>query len=413
MTGLRQFSAGGENTGRAATLAAIAYTTGDEMRDERNGRRYQFDESERVLFSALHLPRDAPEAWRRENFASLAEQQQFIWTSLAKFEEERHRRHKGHNQTATKHNAPIMSRHDVVILDKRLFIDGQGRPRKDGILYARQILTDFIREEYTRKGLIASFSIHDQTDGNGNFHAHIVSSYRTLTADGWGERVRPFGKAAWKKWASEKFIKARSLQNRKLAAIDAIPKAERSSKRETLTAWKTGRGFMTQRIFQSRGKFTGGKPFASFAPVPQRRAGGTEQQMPVMIYPAAAAFGKCAALSHRAERPDNSTERYAVTNKSGNGTEPRNHSGGGGGGGGDIGGGDEWLAGLCAAVAAASERLRLAMQTGIGIPAAQADLAAAKYNLAQGKGSRKGKAQQGRAVRVKFRRQKSQTDQRL
>jgi hypothetical protein len=99
--GLRQFAAGGENHGRAAALKAIAYTTGDEMRDERNSRSYNFAnhaDAGRVLLSGLFLPNDAPSTFMRENFASSADQQQFVWSHLAAHEEAIHRRHKGANQ---------------------------------------------------------------------------------------------------------------------------------------------------------------------------------------------------------------------------------------------------------------------------------------------------------------------------
>jgi len=242
--GLRQFSAGGENHGRAAALKAIAYTTGDELKDDRNNRRYNYAanrDPERVLASALFLPPGAPEYFQRGNFASLVEQQQTVWSSLATFEEKQRFQHAGRNG---KQGKPIISRSDVVILDKRLFLMPDGTPRPDGLKYAQQIITDFVREEFTRKGLVASFSIHDQDmkgeTGNGNFHAHIISNYRKLTAEGWGERVRPYGKDAWKVWAGAKFKKVSALQQRKLEALGAVPKPDSKTRRaETLKAWNT------------------------------------------------------------------------------------------------------------------------------------------------------------------------------
>ena len=72
-------------------------------------------------------------------------------------------------------------------------------------------------------------------------------------------------------------------------------------------------------------------------------------------------------------------------------------------GGGEGGGSDYVLVGLQGAVADADEKLKTAMRTGIGIPAAQAALAAAKANLRNHKGSGKGKAQGG-LLRPKFKR---------
>ncbi|MDD4617368.1 MAG: MobA/MobL family protein, partial [Alphaproteobacteria bacterium] len=251
--GLRQFSAGGENHGRAAALKAIAYTTGDELKDDRNNRRYNYaanKDPERVLASALFLPSTAPDWMKRENFNSLADQQQAVWSDLAAFEEKQRFQHAGRGGKTGK---PIISRSDVVILDKRLFLDENGQPRPDGLKYAQQILTDFVREEFTRKGLVASFSIHDQdtkgATGNGNFHAHIISNYRKLTAEGWGARARPYGKDAWKGWAGGKFKKVAALQQHKLEALDVMPKPDRKTRRgEVGKAWGTARSICNALI---------------------------------------------------------------------------------------------------------------------------------------------------------------------
>ena len=384
MTGLRQFAAGGENHGRAAALAGIAYTIGEEMRDDRNGRRYQFDESERVLMSGLFLPKDAPEAWRRENFASNKDHQQFIWTSLARHEEKQARRY------ARGSNKPIISRADILILDKRIFLDKDGKPRPDGIDHAYQVVRDFLRENYTRKGLMVSFAIHDQTNGDGNFHAHIVSSYRTLTADGWGDRKRPFGKFDWAVWAKEKQNSALKIQTRKLEAIGVIPKAERvSNKRETLTVWKIQKGFTVKANFQPLPKSTSMN--SKSAPVPMSRTISASRQ------PSASAFvstlptrsiafaAPSAVLKERDENhiqfnPDNAGSGY-----SGGGSE----------------GVDFGLSDLQGRVADASERLKAAIQNGVGIAIAQSNLAAAKFNLMSQGGRGKGRAKGG-AVRPKF-----------
>lgn len=222
----------GEHRGRTATLKAVAYTTAEAMTDERNGRQFDFSaqhRNERILFAALFVPTNAPDAFQRGSFASLKEHQQFVFSSLAKHEEKQKQRGYGNNPKGNPASAPIISRHDVCLLDKRLMLNPDGSRRPDGLENVRQVMTDFLRENYTRKGLIASCSVHDQDapDGahNGNFHVHIVSSYRALTPDGWGERLRPFGKQAWAKWRATKAHSLKNIQTRKLVRLGAIAAA--------------------------------------------------------------------------------------------------------------------------------------------------------------------------------------------
>jgi hypothetical protein len=198
-----QFRAGGEHKGRTATLKAVAYCTGAGLTDERNNRHFDFTpqgKGDRILASGLRLPADAPAHLWRDRFPTGAAQHQAVWSSLAKHEEKQRRQHAGR----TGHGLPIITRHDILLLDKRILLDEGGKPRPDGIQHAQQVLTDFLRENYTRKGLIASYGLHDQEDDNGNYHVHIVSSYRTLSADGWGNKPRPYGKNDWAVWAKQK-----------------------------------------------------------------------------------------------------------------------------------------------------------------------------------------------------------------
>jgi hypothetical protein len=262
-----QFRAGGEHKGRTATLKGVAYCTGHTMVDERNSRHFDYAKQgrgERILKAGIFLPKEFPAHLDRHRFKSEADFQQAVWTSLARHEEKQRHQHAGR----TGHGDPIISRHDVLLLDKRVLLDKDGKMRPDGINHAYQVVTDFLRENYTRKGLVASFAIHDQ-EGNGNFHVHIISSYRTLTAAGWGERKRPFGKAGWAVWAKEKQSSLFKIQTRKLEALGVIPKIERTSnKRETLTAWKIERGIMPQREYRPSRIFTD-EPIRFSAPSPK------------------------------------------------------------------------------------------------------------------------------------------------
>ena len=389
-----QFRAGGEHRGRTASLKAVAYCTGETTTDERNGRQFDYaahGRGERVLKAGIFLPQEFPPHFDRSRFETEAEFQQAVWTSLAEHEEKQTRRYgRGGNK-------PIISRHDVLLLDKRIFQDASGKLRPDGIAHAEQVVRDFLRENYTRNGLVASFAIHDQDDmggtGNGNFHVHIISSYRTLTVDGWGERKRPFGKSEWAVWTKQKQSSLFKIQTRKLEALGAIPKTERvNNKRETLTAWKIERGYATRPDFRPSRKFSVGN-FRS-SPLPQaisaeRRPIFLTQAPMQNAAPTRAAFEEITA---KHQLRSNENPEFCGDGDSG-----------GGAGGCDIGE-DFTLAMLSAALGAAEENLRRAKQTGIGIAAAQAAVDAARHNLRTNGSSRKGRAR-GRVFKPRVSRQ--------
>jgi len=54
------------------------------------------------------------------------------------------------------------------------------------------IINDFCRENFINKGLICDYAVHgpDKKGDNRNYHAHIMVTTRTMTAEGWGEKHR-------------------------------------------------------------------------------------------------------------------------------------------------------------------------------------------------------------------------------
>jgi len=77
-----------------------------------------------------------------------------------------------------------------------------------------------VREKFIRRGIPAIFSIHDEQDGNGNFHVHVTSFYRQLTPEGWARRKqRPFGKLAWRDYWADGAQILRNIQLRFLSRL--------------------------------------------------------------------------------------------------------------------------------------------------------------------------------------------------
>lgn len=230
-----QWHCGNEHRGRTAALKAVAYETGEELRDERNNRKFAYPHhahSAGVIFSNVRLPGASPFAFHHVNFLDAQGRydarahMQFLVTSAARFEERQRRLHPGRNQTGHNDDRPIIGRNDVIDLDKALVFDEQGN-RRDGwrqnLVYVAE---DIIREKFTRRGIPAVFSIHDEQGGNGNFHIHVTSFYRKLGPGGWEQqKQRPYGRAAWRGyWADGARIAQRvQRQHLKRLGIDVEP----------------------------------------------------------------------------------------------------------------------------------------------------------------------------------------------
>ena len=141
-------------------------------------------------------------------------------TSVASFEERQRQLHPGRNQTGHTDDRPIIGRNDVFDLDKSLVYDGSGNRRADWQMNLTRVTEDVVREKFLRRGIPAIFSIHDEQDGNGNFHVHVTSFYRQLTPEGWARhKQRPFGKLAWRDYWADGAKILRNIQLRFLSRL--------------------------------------------------------------------------------------------------------------------------------------------------------------------------------------------------
>jgi hypothetical protein len=229
-----QWHCGAEHRGRTAALKAAAYETGDQFRDERNNRQFAYADhadGKGVIFVGVRVPSNAPLALRRDSFATPSgydrrAHAQTILTSVASFEERQRQLHPGRNQTGHTDDRPIIGRSDVFDLDKSLVFDGNGNRRADWQKNLTRAAEDVVREKFTRRGIPAIFSIHDEQNSNGNFHVHVTSFYRQLTPEGWAQRKqRPYGEAEWRDYWADGATILRNVQLRQLSrlGVDAEP----------------------------------------------------------------------------------------------------------------------------------------------------------------------------------------------
>jgi hypothetical protein len=131
-----------------SSTAKAAYNARMRIEDERTGIVHDYSRHpSQVLWTGLYTPKDAPE-WTQDRAQ--------LWNHVEAFE---------------KHRSAQVARTIEISLPHELTLEQQ-----------RYALQDFIRENFTRKGLIADAAIHAPAPGTDdrNVHAHIMFVTRKL-----------------------------------------------------------------------------------------------------------------------------------------------------------------------------------------------------------------------------------------
>ena len=196
-------------------VAAAAYRSGDTLADERTKKRYDYSRKTGVLHSEISAPKNAP-SWT-QNRAELWNRLDFVESQSSRPED-----------AQLAHSFDIALPHELTT-DQQVFL-----------------VRDFVRENFTRKGQVADWSIHaPHKGGNGlNFHVHILVPLRPIEGRGFAKRKpRTFGRQAeivreWRqKWAK---LTNRHLARYGIAArIDAGRHEEGTAEPERQTVWFT------------------------------------------------------------------------------------------------------------------------------------------------------------------------------
>jgi hypothetical protein len=134
-----------------SSVSSVSYRTAERLCDEREGKSFDYTRKQGVEFVLHAAPKDAPE-WAHEIGT--------VWNEVERAEK--------------KKNATLALDYEVAF------------PHQLNEQQREFILKDFVREEFTRKGFMATAAIHSPSkDGDErNFHAHIMFSYRPLNEDG-------------------------------------------------------------------------------------------------------------------------------------------------------------------------------------------------------------------------------------
>lgn len=142
------------NSGRSA-IAAAAYRAGEKLKnEEKGGKVHDFSRKKGVVYSEIQLPENAPNEYK---------DRQTLWNKV---------------QEVEKRADAQLAREVEVALPQEL-------DRKKQI----ELAHDYIQKQFVNKGMIADWSIHDK--GDGNPHAHIMLTTRSLKKDGsWASKQK-------------------------------------------------------------------------------------------------------------------------------------------------------------------------------------------------------------------------------
>lgn len=147
-----------------------AYNNRLRARDERTGELYNYTKKEDLYYSEVMLPDNAP-----ERFSDAVT----LWNEVEKIE---------------KRKDAQLSRYFIVALQRELTLEQN-----------KKLLKNYIKKNFTSKGMIADIAIHDDKN---NPHAHVMLTLREVTNTGFGNKKREWNypelTETWrKKWSYE------------------------------------------------------------------------------------------------------------------------------------------------------------------------------------------------------------------
>jgi hypothetical protein len=157
------FVSRGNTRGRATSATAkAAYNAREKINDQATGITYDFRAKDGLEWAGVFLPEGSPERWQDRATR---------WNEAEQAEAKKDGTLRARAQTAR-------------TVDIALPADLTPQEMK-------QVLTDFAREEWQRKGILADVALHQpDIEGGKNWHAHVMLATREVTPDGFGEKIR-------------------------------------------------------------------------------------------------------------------------------------------------------------------------------------------------------------------------------
>lgn len=140
-----------------SAVAKAAYNAREEMTNEATGEEHDYTRAEGLVFKGIFAPANAPE-WVKDR--------EKLWSEVEK--------------TETRKNSRLAREIEI------------GLPHELTEEQRRQLVTDFVRENFVRHGLVADVAIHapDREGDDRNHHAHVLLTTREIGPEGFGAKLR-------------------------------------------------------------------------------------------------------------------------------------------------------------------------------------------------------------------------------
>lgn len=135
----------------ASVVAKAAYNARERIEDERYGKTYDYSKKEDLVFSKVFLPDHVPSRY---------EDRSLLWNEIEKIEKAKNSQ---------------LARNLLFVLPREL-------TDKENLM----LLEEFIKENFTDKGMIADCNVHKPmaSDEKENPHAHILLTLREMDKQG-------------------------------------------------------------------------------------------------------------------------------------------------------------------------------------------------------------------------------------
>jgi Ti-type conjugative transfer relaxase TraA len=156
----------GRSQGKSA-VASAAYHAAERLYSQHQDIVFDYRQKRGVAFSEIMLPEHAP-SWMGER--------EKLWNAVELFE---------------KRKDATYAREIEVALPIELSFEQQ-----------KELLREYITENFVKKGMVADYSIHDVDDGNP--HAHIMLTLRNVVENSFGKKVREWNdKRLFEQWREQ------------------------------------------------------------------------------------------------------------------------------------------------------------------------------------------------------------------
>lgn len=167
--------------GRSA-VACAAYRSGTQINDEHYGKTHDYTKKEEIAHTEIFLPENAPHEFK---------DRAILWNTVEKNE---------------KRKDAQLAREFTISLPRELSIEQN-----------KELIVNFVKNEFVSLGMIADLAIHNDAakDGEKQPHAHVMLTLREVSQEGFGLKKREWNdknmllywREKWSEYANQQLFK--------------------------------------------------------------------------------------------------------------------------------------------------------------------------------------------------------------